>query len=82
VLEAELLKEVADEIEALNGRPTSTDRCRDAYARFQAEPDEAHRLALQAAYEAVPGHLRKFLLHDMDNKDSAIRVAIYGGEAI
>ena len=36
---------------------------------------------MRAAYEAVPSHLRRYLLGDMDAKDTAIRVAIYGVRA-
>jgi hypothetical protein len=35
--EDEFIKEVADVIEELNGRPTSMDKCRDTFQRFQDE---------------------------------------------
>jgi predicted NAD-dependent protein-ADP-ribosyltransferase YbiA (DUF1768 family) len=57
----ELLGEVTDEIERLNNRPDSTERCQRALERFlrtRAEPD---RIALREAYEAVPAHLRIYL---------------------
>lgn len=70
----ELLGEVADAIESLNGRPDSTDRCLQAarqYVRSRAEPD---RLALRAAYEAIPAHQRIYALGDMDYKDTPLRI--------
>ncbi len=66
VKEEEFIKEVADEIEKLNGRSTSTDRCVKAFQRFQAEQDEDARQHLEAAYEAVPEHLRWFMLDELD----------------
>ena len=64
----ELIAEVADDIERLNGRPTSGDRCLDAAEAYVDEPTEENRLALRAAYEAVPGHHRIYL-GDMDHRD-------------
>jgi hypothetical protein len=66
VKEEEFIKEVADEIEKLNGRPTSVDKCRKAFQRFQEEHSEDARQQVQETYEAVPEHLRWFMLDDMD----------------
>lgn len=82
VLEREFVKEVRDAIERLNGRPTSDDRCQDAYRRFMETPTGETRAVLAAAYEAVPAHLRQYLLHDMDVKDIPIRMIIYGDKEI
>jgi predicted NAD-dependent protein-ADP-ribosyltransferase YbiA (DUF1768 family) len=68
--------EIADEIERLAGRATSTDRCRAALDRYTSDPTEDNRLALRAAYLEVPEHLRQYLTFDMDRKDGAIRVLI------
>jgi predicted NAD-dependent protein-ADP-ribosyltransferase YbiA (DUF1768 family) len=68
--------EIADEIERLAGRPTTTDRCRAALDRYARDPTEDNRLALRAAYLEVPAHLRQYLAFDMDRKDWAIRVLI------
>ncbi|MET8861975.1 NADAR family protein [Nonomuraea sp. NPDC004580] len=70
----ELLGEVADAIERLNGRPDSTDRCIAAALRYVDSRTEADRLALRAAYEAIPAHLRIFALGDMDARDIPLRV--------
>jgi predicted NAD-dependent protein-ADP-ribosyltransferase YbiA (DUF1768 family) len=64
-----LLGEVADDIERLNGRPDSTDRCLAVLDRYLESRDEADRLALREAYLAIPGHKRHYALGDMDRKD-------------
>ncbi|MDT0203378.1 hypothetical protein [Nocardioides sp. AE5] len=77
-----LVLEVLDQIEALAGRPTSSQRCLQAAEDFLAHPDEAHRDALRAAYLAIPAHERRYVLGDMDLKDRPLRVLITapGGE--
>ena len=77
----ELIKDVADELERLNNRPNSFDRCLDAYKLFQEDPTEEARENLRQAYEAVPKHNRMFL-GDMDVKDIPIRMIIYGEQEI
>jgi len=64
--EQEFMKEVADAIEELNRRPTSMDKCRTAFQRFQDEQSEEAIQHLGAAWEAVPEHLRWFVLDEMD----------------
>jgi Ni,Fe-hydrogenase III small subunit len=78
----ELIKEVADELERLNNRPTSVDKCHDAYQLFQGDPTEETREKLREAYEAAPEHNRRFVLGDMDVKDIPIRMIIYGEKEI
>jgi hypothetical protein len=78
----ELIKEVADEIEELNHRPSSVKRCYEAYKQFQDNPTEGTRDALRKAYEAVPEHNRTYVLGDMDVKDIPIRMIIYGEHEI
>lgn len=70
----ELLGEVADEIDQLNGRPDSTDRCMRALDRYLETRTEADRQALRVSYLAVPAHLRHYALGDMDAKDWPLRV--------
>jgi hypothetical protein len=81
VKEEEFIKEVADEIEKLNGRPTSMDKCKEAFRKFQNEQSEEARQLLKETYEKVPEHLRSFL-GDMDVKDIPIRMIIYGENEI
>jgi ribA/ribD-fused uncharacterized protein len=76
VTQEQLIAEVADEIEHLAGRPTSEDRCRTALQRYLDEPSDERLTALRAAYVAVPEHLRRFLLGDMDSKDYPLRALI------
>ncbi|MEV7611756.1 DUF1768 domain-containing protein [Streptomyces sp. NPDC089799] len=66
--------EVTDRIDALNSRPTSTDRCWDAIHRYRDEPTEPNRLALRAAYLKVPPHLRIHVLGDIDRQDRPLRI--------
>jgi hypothetical protein len=82
VKEVEFIKEVQDEIDALNNRPTTSDRCREAYARFNENQSEANRVILRQAYEAIPEHNRQYVLHDMDVKDIPVRMIIYGEDEI
>jgi hypothetical protein len=72
VAEAELVKEVADLIDELNGRPTASHRCREALRAYQESPSEERKEVLRAAYEAVPSH-RRIFLGDQDAKDWPIR---------
>lgn len=66
--EAEFVKQVADEIEKLNGRPASAEICRARMRDYKAAPSEERKRALRTAYENVPAHMRRFL-GDMDSKD-------------
>jgi predicted NAD-dependent protein-ADP-ribosyltransferase YbiA (DUF1768 family) len=70
----ELLGEIADDIDILNGRPDSTQRCLRAAARYVQTRAERDRLALRDAYQAIPDHLRLYALGDMDNKDGPLQI--------
>ena len=70
----ELLGEVADAIERLNGRPDATDRCLQAVVRYRHTHAEPDRVTLRAAYLAIPSHRRRYALGDMDLKDWPLRV--------
>ena len=69
-----LLGEVADDIDRLNDRPDSTDRCMLAVQTYLADPSEEHRLAVRDRYLAIPEHLRVYALGDMDRKDLPLQV--------
>lgn len=75
-----LLGEVRDDIDGLNGRPNSTGRCLAAVELFREQPTEANRAAVREAYEAIPEHLRRYALGDMDRKDFPLRVIATGPE--
>jgi hypothetical protein len=77
----EQLREVHDIIEKANGRPTSIERCCAAYDTYMANPSDEAREALRIAYEAVPEHNRRYV-GDMDIKDIAVRMIVYGDEEI
>lgn len=72
----EVYAEVVDEIDLLNGRPDSSDRCLQSLDTYLADPTETNRLRLAEAYEAVPEHRRKYLLGDMDAHDWPLRELI------
>lgn len=78
----ELIKEVADEIESLNGRPSSKDKCLDAWKRYQTDPTDLNRSLLKEACEAMPEQNRRYVLGDMDVKDVPIRMVLYGEQEI
>lgn len=82
VAEEDLLREVADHIEALNGRPTSEKRCLAVLRAYKDAPTEENKARLREAYEAIPSHNRHFILGDMDLKDLPIRLIVYGPQEI
>jgi len=78
---ADLLRSIPDLIDAANGRPDSVARCRAAYEAYLADPTETLREALHSTYEAVPSHRRRYV-GDMDTKDIAVRMILYGDQEI
>ncbi|NBE98424.1 NADAR family protein [Nonomuraea sp. KC401] len=72
----ELLGEVVDAIDRLNGRPDSTDRCVTAALRYVDSRSESDRIALRDAYLAIPAHHRIYALGDMDARDIPLRLLI------
>lgn len=77
----DIVRSVPDLIDAANGRPDSVERCRVAFAAYEETPTTARREALRAAYEAVPAHNRMYV-GDMDTKDIAVRMILYGEQEI
>jgi hypothetical protein len=82
IKEEEFIKEVLDDIEYLNGRPTADILCIAAYEKYQQAPTKEARQTLRVAYEAIPEHNRDGVLGDMDLKDIPIRMIIYGDDEI
>jgi|SRR6476661_2247007 len=76
----EFVKEVEDTINLLQGKQTASETCVQAFARFLTLPTKENKSSLQAAYNAIPKHLRIYVLSDMDCKDSAIRMCIENTE--
>jgi hypothetical protein len=69
----QLIAEIRDETARLRGGQTSQDSCLAALRRYLADPGPARLGELDAAYRAVPEHLRVFLLGDMDAHDVPLR---------
>ncbi len=72
----EFVKEVADTIDLLQGKQTVAETCVQAFAKFLTLPTTENKSSLRAAYNAIPKHLRIYVLGDMDYKDSAILTCI------
>lgn len=72
VPESELMKEINDLVEELNGRKTSIEACREAYWAYVDAPCEEKLRQLRRSYEATPAHLR-FQLLGFEEKDLAIQ---------
>ncbi len=77
----EKLLEVSDIIENLNNRPTSIEICREVFEEYIKNPTVELKEKLKIAYEKVPEHQRMYV-GDMDMKDTAVRMIIYGDEEI
>lgn len=73
VEEEEFIKEVRDTLDELQGKSTSSERCRISLLQYLDEPSESNKQALEKEYNSVPKHLKRYVLHDMDSKDNAIR---------
>jgi hypothetical protein len=73
-----LLGEIRDEIDELNGRPDSSERCLAVVDVFRRDPSEENRAALREAYEAIPEHLRIYALGDQDRKDFPLQILVTG----
>lgn len=68
----DLIGVVQDILHELNGEPTSSDRCREAFLCFLDEPTQSNHERLKEAYQALPSHWRIGVLDDVDNGDAAI----------
>ncbi|NML37727.1 hypothetical protein HHL17_11030 [Chitinophaga sp. G-6-1-13] len=77
----EKLLEVRDLIKELKGEPSAIDVCREAYQRYIDHPTLNNKEQLKISYEAVPDH-QKMYVGDMDTKDTAVRMIIYGEQEI
>jgi hypothetical protein len=72
----EFVKEVEDTINLLQGKQTVGQTCVQAFAKFLTFPTPENKSSLREAYNAIPKHLRIYVLGDMDFKDSAILICI------
>ncbi len=72
----ELIREVEDTIAELQGAPSSADRFNIALDSYLASRSEEERTSLRAAYQAIPSHMRRYILGDQDMADWPVRVLI------
>ncbi|RBL90687.1 DUF7638 domain-containing protein [Chitinophaga flava] len=75
------LAEIRDTLRQMSGAPSSIALCKQAYEAYIADPTAANKTLLQQHYEAVPEHQRMYV-GDMDTKDTAVRMIIYGEDEI
>lgn len=79
-IEAKFL-ELFDIYNRLNNKPDSIQICQSVFNQYLANPTELLRKKLKEAYELIPEHLRSYV-GDMDIKDTAVRMIIYGDNEI
>jgi hypothetical protein len=73
--------EIKDIIRKLRGEPSTIELCVKAYEQYLKQPNMENRDKLRIAYETIPTHERMFV-GDMDIKDHAVRMVIYGEQEI
>jgi len=78
---SEKLLEIKDMIRVLNGEPSIIELCREIYEEYINNPTETLKQKLKEAYESIPEHERMYV-GDMDVKDTAVRMIIYGKREI
>lgn len=76
----DFVREVEDTINKFQGKPTVAENCQKAFGKFLTMPTAKNRRGLQKAYEAMPKHLRHYVLGDMDSKDYPIKKCIENEE--
>jgi hypothetical protein len=81
IKETELIKEVEDVINELNGKLTTLKICQKLFKEYIKNPTEENKTKLKEAYENIPKHNRIYVLGDMDVDDIPIRIIIYGEES-
>lgn len=75
------LNEIKDVIRKLNGQMSTLDICRHDYETYMANPTAENRTKLKTSYERIPDH-QKIYVGDMDTKDIAVRMILYGKNEI
>jgi hypothetical protein len=75
--EEKILHTIQATIAELNGANFGKD-CLYAFENYNQNKTEENRKKLEVAYLKVPEQERRFLLGSMDDKDTPIRVAIWG----
>lgn len=75
------LLEIKDIIRNINGESTTLQLCKSIYKQYIDKPTEELKRKLKKAYESIPEHRRAYV-GDMDVKDTAVRMIIYGEQEI
>ncbi|MET8152141.1 NADAR family protein [Actinoplanes sp. NPDC049668] len=71
-----VIGDLVDELDRLNDRPDSSERCWDALIAYAAEPTPANLEIVRERYHAVPEHRRIYMLGDMDQNDVPVRTLL------
>jgi predicted NAD-dependent protein-ADP-ribosyltransferase YbiA (DUF1768 family) len=71
-----LLAELHDDLDRLNKRPDSVDRCLALVKQYLADRSEQTRLEAREGYLAIPRTRRRSMLGDMDAKDFPVRALL------
>lgn len=75
------LLEIKDMIRVINGKSTTIELCKSIYKQYIENRTEELKTKLKNAYESIPEHRRAYV-GDMDVKDTAVRMIIYGEQEI
>lgn len=78
---SEKLLEIKDSLRVLKGEPSTIEVCKVIFQQYLANPSQVLKAQLKEAYEQIPEHERMFV-GDMDVKDTAVRMVIYGDQEI
>jgi hypothetical protein len=78
IKEEEFIKEVRDTLDQLQGKTTSSERCRESFHTYLEKPTKSNKQDLRIKYKSVPDHLKEYVLWDMDSRDGAIRHILSG----
>ena len=72
-----MTRDARDVLAQLRGEPSALERCRSALGRYLERPSKGARIALKAAYEAIPTHLRMHVV-DAHHRDLPLKKLLYG----
>ncbi|MCP4132442.1 MAG: hypothetical protein GY754_15830 [bacterium] len=75
------LSEIKNAIRVLNGEPSLIEVCSAIYEEYIKKPGPKLKEELKISYENIPTHERMYV-GDMDIKDTAVRMIIYGEKEI
>lgn len=73
----EKFREIVEDVKKLNGQQTFSEITYTLFKEYNENPSDKLKNEIKEAYEAIPSHLRKYVLGDMDAKDWPIRIIIY-----